>query len=134
MTLEDFLRIRDHKKLLIATEMKMMVSNVGAGQVNVVGGSKRSTGSKICFACDKDGHFRQEVCCTEMRRYWKFWCPQVVQRGGGGLRGAASSDGRFPSRGKVNQVSLKKQIKSSVKTVVYNPADLFSEGQSMRSR
>ena len=132
MTLEDLLRIGDHKKLLIASEVKMMVSNVGAG--HVVGGSKRLTGSKICFACDKDGHFRQEVCCTEMLRYWKFWCPQVVQRGGGELRGAASSGGRFPSRGKVNQVSLKEQIKSSVKTVVYNLADLFSEGQSMRSR
>ena len=53
--------------------MKMMVSNVGADQVNVVGGSKRSTRSRISFAFDdKDGHFsrgwsfqqRQEVCCT----------------------------------------------------------------------
>ena len=28
-------------------------------------------------------------------------CPQVVQRGAGELRGAASSGRRFPSRGKV---------------------------------
>ena len=77
-----------------------MVSNAGADQVNVVGVSKRSTGSKMCFACSKDGHFNRDKRCPARGEtcrkcgsigHFKARCPQVVQRGGEELRGTASS-------------------------------------------
>lgn len=46
--------------------MKLMVPNVGADQVNVVDGSKRSTRSKISFAFDKDGHFSRGKRCVAL--------------------------------------------------------------------
>ena len=62
MTLEDLLRIARSQQA-VDRQMKMMMSNAGADQVDVVGGSKRSSRSKICFACDEDGHFSRDKRC-----------------------------------------------------------------------
>ena len=77
LTLEDLLRIARSQEA-VDRQMKVMVSNAGADQVNVVGGNKRSAKSRVCYACGLDGHFSgQEVSCTwsstsKMWRYWAF--------------------------------------------------------------
>ena len=71
----------------VFAKMKMMVSNAGADQVNVVGGSKRSTRSKMRFACGKDGHFSRDKRCPARGEtcrkcggigHFKARCLQVV--------------------------------------------------------
>lgn len=62
MTLEDLLRIARSQEA-VDCQMKMMVPNAGAEQVTVVGVSKLTTRSKICFASDKDGHFSRSKRC-----------------------------------------------------------------------
>ena len=39
--------------------MKVMVSNAGADQVNVVSGNKRSARSRLCYASGLDGHLAE---------------------------------------------------------------------------
>lgn len=67
--------------------MKVMVSNTGADQVNVVGGNKRSARSRVCYACGLDGHFSGDKRCPARgqacRRcggigHFRVRCPQVV--------------------------------------------------------
>ena len=107
MTLEDLLKIAWSQEA-VDRQMKMMESNAGADQVNVVGESKHLTGSEICFACGKDGHFsRDKKCPTRGETCWKCGsighfevrCPPAVRQGGGELRGAARGGRRVPSQG-----------------------------------
>ena len=67
---------------------RQMVSNAGADQVNVVGGNKCSTGSRVCYACGLDGYFngdqRCPAHCQACRRcggigYFRVRCPQDMQ-------------------------------------------------------
>ena len=101
LTLEDLLRIARSQEAL-DRQMKVMVSNTGADQVNVVGGNKRSARSRVCYACGLDGHFRGDKRCQACRRcggigHFRVRCPQVMQRGSGELRGATSSGRNGPS-------------------------------------
>ena len=107
LTLEDLLRIARSQEA-VDCQIKVMVSNAGADQVNVLGGNKRSARSRVCYACGLDGHFsgdkRCPACGQACRRcggigHFRVRCPQVVQQGSGELR--ATTSGRSgPSRGK----------------------------------
>ena len=90
MTLEDLLRIAISQEA-VDRQMEIIVSNAGADQVNVVGGSKPSTRGKMCFVRGRDARFsrddaypaRGETCrkCGAIG-HSKVRCPQVVQRDG----------------------------------------------------
>ena len=108
LTLEDLLRIARSQEA-VDRQMKVMVSNADADQVNVVGGNKRAARSRVCYACGLDGHFsgdkRCPACGQACRRcgsigHFRVRCPQVMQRGSGELRGATSRGRNGSSRGK----------------------------------
>ena len=108
LTLEDLLRIARSQEA-VDCQIKVMVSNAGADQVNVVGGNKHSARSRVCYACGLDGHFSGDKRCPARgqacRRcggigHFRVRCPQVVQQGSGELRGATTSSQSGPSRGK----------------------------------
>ena len=152
LTLEDLLRIARLQEA-VDRQMKVMVSNAGADQVNVVGGNKRLARSRVCYACGLNGYFsgdkRCPACGQACRRcggigHFRVRCPQVVQRGSGELRGATSSGQSGPSLGKgvargdkagarvnfkVNLLSQEKQIGWLVKVFVNNPAVLSNKVQ-----
>ena len=158
MTLEDLLRIVRSQDA-VDRQMKLMVSNTGADQVNVVGGNKHSSRSRVCYACGLDGHFSGDKRCPARgqacRRcegigHFRVRCPQVVQRGGGELRGATGSGQSGPSRckgvargdkavarGRFQNKPVKPReanwVVTVVKVFVNNPAVLSNKVQSMHS-
>lgn len=54
--LKDLLRIARSQEA-VDCQMKVMVTNADASQVNAVGGKKCSGGNKICYGCGLDGYF-----------------------------------------------------------------------------
>ena len=107
LTLEDLLRIARSQEA-VDRQMKVMVSNAGANQINVVGGNKRSARSRVCYACGLDGHFSGNKWCPAHGQaclrcggigHFRVRCPKVMQRGSGELRGTTSSGRNGPSRG-----------------------------------
>ena len=97
-----FWGLRGHKKLLFPGESDGVQRGCWPSQY-----SWCSTSSKMCFTCGKDGYFSRDKRCPARGEtcrkcgsisHFKARCPQIEQRGGGELRGAASSSRIFPSR------------------------------------